>query len=269
MNNFYKKLVKFIEESSPQRYSLLLAVPIIFLIVGFLIWNFYLFVLGFVEGEILRAKFITTGAFFAIFSFLVFTFFSFLADVIVLFIKWFARIYLKKTEWKKRESRPNSGVQTISLFLLWFFIYTFGIFPSLPLVLGGGQPRSVALIANMEDIRTLSSIDIRLPEGSTVQTESLCVVHENSDGIYVLRNNRILMIKNSLYDGLVSLPGVVKFSNEQLCKRSIREWITQGMIFTLISLVTDVTNLFRALFALNPVEVAFMCEIPPEELKAP
>ena len=68
-NNNFNTFVSLIEEISPKRYSVILVVPVIFLILGYLIWNIYLYTFGFIDNELIRGTFILVGFFFSLFTF--------------------------------------------------------------------------------------------------------------------------------------------------------------------------------------------------------
>ncbi len=199
-DNYAKKVVKSLEEYSPKRYSLLLVVPIIFLIIGFFIWNIYLFSFGFLEGEILRAKFILTGLVFSIFTLYASLVYKFTAGALnflkktflaqVRFVVRFSSSFFPLSPFLNREIKLNFLMSitywSIVGFLTtwWFIIYVAYIFPIIPGSLGGGRPRALSLFADSEKMRMLNSIQVKVGDGADFQTENVCVVHENSQSIF-------------------------------------------------------------------------------------
>lgn len=233
-----KTLNNILEEYSPENYSVLLALPILLLVIGFLIWNFYLYSFGFIEDEILRTKFIPTG----------------LCFVVTSLFFWFILNLIKKTvfnflEKEKIECSIFSCCYSARLFLniliitIWFSFYLFYVFPILPSVLGGGQPRALSLlVVDKESLSALNSLNIHLATGAINQTENLCIVHENSQGIYVIRKDRILMLDRSLFRGFGSLGGI-RVEQEQECIRNAVGRFHEGSSLSIILLVSQVSNL--------------------------
>ena len=253
MPNILTKLKDWIEERSPKHYSFLLAIPIIFLIVGFFIWNIYLYSFGFVEDELLRAKFISAGFFFFIFSFalwvILYTFLD-LVSFIFSSIQKLVRYFIKFVQYdvNSKISLPYGRILIfIILAMGWFIFYIFWIFPILPPAFGGGQPRSISLTANEKAMPILNSLEIKLAEGATYQTENLCIVHEDTQGIYVIRENRILMLNSSLFQGFGSLVGV-RAIHEQTCIKYAKQRSLEGVYFSYILFKTQVENLFGEVF---------------------
>lgn len=229
--NVTKKMIALIETYSPVRYSVLLGLPIFGLIVGFFIWNIYLSSLGFFEDELLRAKFILSG---------------FLFFFVTLFLWLLLRIVFKILFCFKKEKIKIPQFLFPLLGILWLMFYTIFLFPVLPNFIGGGQPRSLSLIAEEDNLKILNSLEIKLAGGATYQTENLCITHENSRTIYILRENRILALDKSLIQGFGSLPGI-KSINEQMCIEYAQSWSRQGLIFSFILFRTSFTNLFRSI----------------------
>lgn len=202
----FGKILEFIQKNSVA----LALLPIILLVVGFFIWDIYLYMLGFLEYEILRAKFIISGLIFFLIAF-----------ALLQFTLWVFKF--------KTLDKPLFKFIRIPILLIWIFFYSIFIHPMIPSFLGGGQPRALSLITSKETMVALNSLDIKNGEGGQYQTENLCVVHENSKGIYILKENRILMLDKSLFEGLVSLPGIKKFI-ELDCNRLARNWLYTGLI---------------------------------------
>lgn len=278
----FKKLIKLIEDYSPRKYSIVLALPVFGLIFGFFIWNIYLFNFGFLEEELLRAKFILSGAIFLIVTSIIVVFFILIYDAI---------IFLCKLSWKflnwSREKLKNAKrvdkillflskvpisyfcekakilmgqflkreifyLAYVLLFLFWLVFYTIYLFPIVPALVGGGQPRSISLLATSPNMQVLNSLGIVKGEGADYQTENLCVVHENSHSVYILRNDRVLMLDRSLIHGFGSLPGK-KSIYEQDCIQYARSWSLQGYQVSKLLFITSITNLVRQLFGLSQI----------------
>ena len=157
--NIFKKIVGGIEKYSPINYSIVLVLPVIFLIFGFLICNIYLYVFGFSESEILKAKFILSGLIFSLLTLGVLSILELIVSLINFFLKYVGHFldFISSHSYSVSEFRKN--VQKFIFFLrhnihikvllignlfcfilLWIFFYTLSIFPIIPSVLGGGQP---------------------------------------------------------------------------------------------------------------------------------
>ena len=255
-----------------------MALPVFGLIFGFFIWNIYLFNFGFLEDELLKAKFILSGAIFLIVTFS--------AVVFLILIYTLCKISYKFLNWSREKLKNTKGVDKILLFLskiptwhfvekakvlmgqflkkeilylayilfflLWLVFYTIYLFPIEPALIGGGQPRSISLLTTSQNMQVLNSLGIVKGEGADYQTENLCLVHENSHSIYILRNDRVLMLDRSLIHGLGSLPGK-KSIYEQDCIRLALSWSFQGYQVSKLLFVTSAKNLVRQLFGLPQI----------------
>jgi len=264
MSNLFKRLKKWIENYSPQSYSLLLAVPIIFLIIGFFIWNTYLYSFGFIEGELLKAKFISAGLCFILSLPIIWTIWIVLKKIYnLIFLKLLNKIYKltilkfpKLTKSTKHITKSTTSLINRKRFLYiifiilsfaWFIFYVYFIFPILPSLIGGGQPRSVSLIANKETMPILESLEIDLAEGAIHQTENLCIVHENAQGVYVIRDDRILMLDRSLFQGFGSLGGI-RAVHEQKCIEYTKQRTRESFIWSCMLFIAQIRNLIAEIF---------------------
>jgi len=279
-NNPILKFTRFIQKYSPSRYSLLLAIPAACLIFGFTIWNIYLFTFGFIEDEILRAKFILSGFFFLLASFIVFSYLNLIWSLIKWIIKLLFHLFifiiifsLNKLVWTEKAQfilqkiRGLAGrflypgfknlwdvikpTLVIGFIILWIIFYTLFVFPIMPAVTGGGQPRALSIITK-SNADVVDSFGINLGDGADYQTVNVCVVHENSHYIYVLRNDRILAFDKSLIDGFVSLPGQ-KSVYEQSCIQQAYSWSKTGFWFSWILFKTSFGNLLREALGLPKI----------------
>ena len=131
------------------------------------------------------------------------------------------------------------------LSVVWLLVYSIFLFPVLPLFIGGGQPRSMSLLANDENIKILNSLNISLATGGTHQTENVCVAYESAENIIIMRPDRVLSLKKSLIDGFGSLPGK-RAEFEQECVRFASTWAKQGSFFGIIQNLLALYNLFLA-----------------------
>jgi len=248
-----EKVKKSIESFSPKNYSIILVFPIILLIFGFVIWSIYLFGFGFQEDEILKVKYILCGTSFLLLTVFIWTIFKIIFKLILLICKKTLQINRLNKVKKNIENFNNSFKDknkfinffyTI-LFLVWLLVvYPLIIFPIIPFAFGGGQPRAVSLIASKETMPILNSLEIGKADGANYQTINICVVHENSHDILVLREDRILMLEKSLFQGYGKLPdrGSVV---EQMCVALAKGWSRQGIFFNSLLFETNILNLFR------------------------
>ncbi|MEK7647275.1 MAG: hypothetical protein AAB378_02790 [Patescibacteria group bacterium] len=276
--NFFKKIKNLIENYSPNKYSIVLTLPILAMICGFLIWNFYLFTLGFLEEELLRAKFILSGALFGIITFIIYsTLYSIYRSAISLYIwlwiklkniSWIVKIlsYLPQAFFSRllecvkiylRFKKIQDYVAFCRfcilsfLFLIYFVGYVIYVFPIVPAIIGGGQPRSLSLLMTSSNIQILNSLGIPVGDGAVYQTENICVAHENSNSVYVLRSDRILVIDRSLIQGFGSLPGQ-KSIYEYACIKGAQKWSIRGFQSSLQLFVVSIQDVFGKIFSNQP-----------------
>lgn len=261
MAHTFRKIRHFIEEFSPGSYSLIVAVPIVLLVVGYLIWNSYLYTFGFVEDQLLRGRFILTGAGFFLLTFWGLSVFTLAARS----VEWLAkkvspvfRFLDKKGTFSRNRTFPSFVIfyAVASLSLFWWTCYVIGIFPTMPMVLGGGQPRSLSLISSELDMALLNSIQISRADGAEYQTINLCVFHENSQAIYVIQDNRVLMLDRSLFSGHGSLPGV-KVLLEQSCIDSARGWVFTGLYSSVKLFWVSFKNLIAPFYGGERIQLVF------------
>lgn len=255
-----QKIKAFIEDHSPHTYSLILAVPVTLLVIGYMIWNVYLFTLGLTEEEIIRGKFILAGGLFVVISIIslgIIKIFLFFVRVCHVYIKVLMRSicniisrYVKVgkpdkdlVSSVKEDKLPNRiTFNRITLTFVWFFAYTLFLFPILPEVIGGGHPSALALIASKEDMLVLNSLGIPLGPGATYQTQLVCIFNQDSKNVYIFVVDRVIIIDRSLVQGFVSLPGQ-NAVNEQTCIQYAKAWAYQGFQSELILLETTLANM--------------------------
>jgi hypothetical protein len=184
---------------------------------GFIIWNIYLQSLGFYP-DLFQGRFILTGIIFILVTL------SFLG--IVLLIKTiFERILPVRIrdysffEFKNDFSWAIRFGGLGIIIIIFTFIFSFFIFPTIPGYFGGAKPKLISLIGNEQDITYLKNFSIKNP--STVQTELLCSAYDDSNYIIIILEDRILALKKDLYKGFVSLPNkdYDKYAGE--CKDTI------------------------------------------------
>lgn len=232
-------------------------IPIIFLVLGFFIWNIYLYTLGFVEDEIIRARFIITGLLFTVVTLL----FLFILKILWKFLN---KIYChaKDFGWvfiKIKEKTPQAYFGGVTILLLvWLVFYSVYMFPSLPLVFGGGQPRALSLLAVNDNLKLLKSLEIIGGDNASNQTENVCVAYESNNRIIVLRRDRILAINRSVIEGFGSLPGLKDVFIEPTCVNYARDWSRRGFFSQLLvsgaTIFNRVTNTLRI-----PVRTQLQC----------
>jgi hypothetical protein len=244
----FQDFKKFIHENSPANYSILLAIPLIFLIIGFFIWKIYLYTFGFDSSDLLRGQFILTGMLFVIIS-----------VVIVLcaykFIKIFSRIaFYFDSILLCTFLKEKLIFLSIFLIIIWFLFYTLQIFPLLPLYVGGGQPRALSLIAKKENMEILGSIQVTNAEGAQNQTLNLCVAYEDNQRFYVIMSDRLLAIDKSLTNGVASVPGVSVFIEEQ-CVEWAKYYSGFGFKASNQLLFNNIINFFGQIFKLKPLHL--------------
>mgnify|MGYP001595164768 CR=1 FL=1 len=218
---------------------------------GFLVWNFYLYTLGFIDDSFLQAKFILTGLTFCLTSFFLFCL-VYLPGLLFRHIYhqyrqtgFLSEYFSGSFEFYYKALLTGVGITCL---LLWMIIYSSVIFPYIPQLLGGGQPRAISFIVEEKSAEILNSFGIVLGEGEKYQTPpTLCIVHENSGLVFVALEDRILALYKSLLTGYVSLPGP-KQQNEQKCIFIATEWSKKGLLFSLLLVETNFENLLLAVF---------------------
>lgn len=249
-----KKFKIFIEDHSPQSYSVILAIPVILFALGLFMWGIYLYTFGLHVNELLRSQFILTGLCFVLFTITIVGLLDTVVEIcnklgrlliripyFITFIRLWAKMSPSIVEFK-------SVLYTV-IFIVWFLFYLFNIFPSLPLYLGGGQPRAVSLLVAKDNMAILNSLAISSGEGATFQTENLCVIYDDSQWIYIVRSDRIIALKQDLISGFSSLPGPNAVM-EQGCTLSALAWSHQGLSFSNLLFETNLENILRRIFGM-------------------
>ncbi|MBI4119880.1 MAG: hypothetical protein HY454_00235 [Parcubacteria group bacterium] len=235
-----ENLVKSVEKYSPSKYSVVLILPVFTLIAGFLVWSIYLYSLGFIENDLLRTRFILTGILFIAMTYIVYS----LVKVIFRLVRKVAGRIISSFD-----SNNRKFLGYFLLLLLWLVIYSVLLFPKLPLVIGGGQPKAIALVANKDNISLLQSIDFILADGATHQTENICVAYEGADNLIILRENRIVSLDKSIINGFVSLPGK-NAELEQGCIFLASQWSWKGFLSSIYLSISTIYNSFARLLNL-------------------
>jgi hypothetical protein len=180
------------------------------LVVGFLIWNFYLVQLGFYEFNIIQARYIHTGILFLIL----------VAPVI-----FFIYIILKKIKVKNKKISSILLFYCLAIFSLFFlFVYSLFVFPRISQAWGGAQPRVLSIIASETDIEYLASFGIQ--PSSPVITQNLCVAYENQEFILILLGNRVLSVKKDYFKGFNSLPAKTRDQIADDCSKLAIGWVS-------------------------------------------
>lgn len=257
----FKRLIKTIDEYSPHKYSFILILPAVALTTGFLVWNIYLYSLGFIENDLIRSRFLITGASFILISYLLYPIlklflklflisFRCLKEKITLFFSWIRNLPKEEPNQKKAKTPKKKLTTYCFLFFFWMLIYSVLIFPRLPLIIGGGQPRAISLIMNEENIKQLVSLQIKLTEGGPYQTENVCVAYESTENIIIMRNDRVLSFKKSLIEGFGSLPGK-RSEFEQTCVAYATTWSYRGLILGLLLPILSILNFFFNIIDIN------------------
>lgn len=217
-----KNLIESIERYSPKNYSIILILPFFILTVGFLIWSIYLYSLGFIINDLIRTRFILTGILFVIITYVIYS--------------------LIKIVYAKVGSSIGGNNSKLLFFVFlsfsWLLIYSILLFPKLPLVIGGGQPKALALIMNTEGIKLLRSFNFDLPEGAEYQTGNICLAYEGIENLIILREDRVISLDKSLVKGFINLPGI-NATHEQVCISFASQWSWKGFwASVLLSIIT-------------------------------
>lgn len=180
--------------------DIVISLPIIFLVLGYIVWVPYLYLLGFSENEIIKPRFILTGI-------------NLLFFIFILYIVFFKRII--NFFWK------------IIFWIFFLLSYLIVIFPIMPLFIGGGLPRALSIIADNQIMVQLNSLGISKGAGAEFQTENLCIAYEGSDSYLILREDRVLKI-DKIGIGLASLPGRKEIEWEPSCSLLAQSWLWNG-----------------------------------------
>lgn len=207
----------------------------------------------------IRGRFILTGVIFYFITAVVSVFFFSVALFLSLISKWvikkILRFFTKKEILKESVKEeiiksikdffdlgvPGNVVVIFGLFLTWFFIYSVYFFPYVPAVFGGGQPRAISLVVTSDTMPVLTSLGIKKGEGAQNQTENLCIVHENEKSIVVVRDDRVLLLNKTLFEGFGSLPGT-RSVYEQDCIFAAAQWTSKGFFFARVLLWVEIQN---------------------------
>lgn len=184
-------------------------------ICGFLIWNVYLYALGFKEDDILQIRFIVTGICFIFLS----------TPLVALLYYINKKIIIRNAFWKFLYE-----YMCIILAIIYFIIYILIIFAKIPIALGGGRPRALSIITDSNNLDFLSKFSIPLGEGSKTQTANICVAYENEKSVVVLLGNRVLQLKKDDFKGFASLPGI-SVGLARKCSENANNWIHKAFLF--------------------------------------
>ncbi len=227
-------------------------------IVGFLIWNFYLQSLGFEINEFIQTKFIFSGSIFLLLLIIIFISIWIFIEV-VKFIWLLIRIIFKKINkillnfkyYKKlfpsvfniikkkflNNQNDNKVVKkeilspililllSIINLLVLSHLYAISLFPIIPGMWGGGAPRAISFVANINFIQYLNTFGVETGLGSQRQTANLCVAYEDNSTVVFLLKDRVMEISKENLIGFNSLPGYTKFFLDQNCRGLVQSWI--------------------------------------------
>jgi hypothetical protein len=174
-------------------------------VVGFLVWNVYLYYLGFSEYEIIQTRFIFTGVLPLI--------------LIIIIASLFTKIpFLKK----------HIIVLSFIAGLVIIFLYAQYLFFYIPSWMGGGQPRFLSIVADNQDINFLARFGIKKvepDEKQPVQTQNLCIAYENKSFVILLLKDRILQIDKNYFKGFGSIPNDQQDKMNQTCSELAKSYI--------------------------------------------
>lgn len=216
MNNAKNKSIEKIE-SIAKIITCIFGLAFIF---GFLIWNTYLYGLGFKEDNIIQTRFIFTGISFLIISTPLILFTIFILNLIKKINKTLIRYSLQYF--------------LLILGFTYYIIFVYAIFTRLPIVLGGGRPRGLSIMAEPNTLSYLEKFGISLADGSTTQTVNTCITYENDKHVIIILDNRVMQINSDEFKGLISLPGI-SVGLSRNCSEAARQWIKKTIRFEFLS----------------------------------
>ena len=146
-----KGIGQYIEEKGI-RYAA--AVLMVCYILGTLIFNVYLRLIGIYEFDVLQLRYMFVGA--------TFLFFTGLLPLPFFLVGWVWRFFFprKKKQTKRQHTLFVLRVEKIAgvLFLPWLAVYALFIFPQIPPGFGGGRPMLARLIGSKEAIQNINEI---------------------------------------------------------------------------------------------------------------
>lgn len=182
---------------------------IIFYISGFLIWNLYLANLSLSEFNIIQTKFILSGAVFCI---------EFILLVGILF-----GVGQLVSKTFKEIDRELIITWLILLFFIALYFYSNFVFMKIPSKFGGGQPQMRSIIGSESEINFLEPF---LGKASPIQTNQFCLAYESDEKIIILRDNRVIELKQTDVSGFVTVPSKEqeKLTNEY-CSALAFAWV--------------------------------------------
>lgn len=199
---------------------------------GFLIWNFYLFNLGFSEFEMIQTKFLSAGILFFVLFFFVFS----LAWLIYKLLS-----YHNKYEHVLKKFKFAAILVGLIIYFLILFIFSVLFFPKIPFFLGGAEPQIQSIIGPEEQIKLLPTFAIAT--ASPQQTENLCIAYENNDSFIALVfeqpeaeaaakgatiKYRALKFRKDIITGFGSIKGDEKVEEQ---KKECEKFLSQKMFF--------------------------------------
>lgn len=99
------------------------------------------------------------------------------------------------------------------------------------MAIGGGQPRVISVLGSEEQINYLGPLGISTGEGSSIQTENMCLAYENDDSIIILRKDRIVSLQKQYIKGFNSLSTTITFPLRKECSHLAKYWIEYKKIY--------------------------------------
>jgi hypothetical protein len=226
-------------------------------LLGFIVWYFYLSMLGFSQFDVVQIRYILTGLL-VVFSLLTISLpILMFAQItvwicrVIIFLSHFLPnnliISLKdlrskiRTKFKKTidffslfKVAPSirymwDALGYIFLCALFLIIFTLMAFPLIPSQFGGGQPKVIAFIGDENTLQWFGDFGIPI---INKQTDNLCVVYENTDVVILALKDRVLELEKKLFVGKSSIPSQQIETGKVLCGGLARSYLYPQLRFS-------------------------------------
>lgn len=180
---------------------------------GFVLWNGFLNDYGFFEINVLQTRFISAGL-------------VFLSPVILFIILS-----------KKDLGYFFSKGYPVLILIIYFIVYLWYCFPSIPQSLGGARPFPVSIIGSPEQISYLNMFNLASAPDSKTQTIPVCQIY--SDDVKTIVgisspvivegkeqvSKRVLILHQSEVKGFQPMPAfLVSKTRNFFCEGFVRSW---------------------------------------------
>ena len=178
---------------------------------GFCVWNTYLALLGFTQYDPFQLRYILTGVLYLI---VLLGLLGVIATILFLVDLLFEK---SSFEDKCRQIVTSKSIWVLIGLPLILLLAIF--LPFIPSYYGGGEPRTISLIAEPEFIDFIEELEV--PSFYSKQTDLLCLLYENDNVVIIMLAGRLLEIDKSNLIGKSSIPSVESRQLRSYCSHYV------------------------------------------------